>query len=313
MNTINILFLGGAKRLSLVERFILAGKILGVDINFFSYELSELVPIAKYAKIIIGKKFNDKDVITDLYRNIDYYNINIIIPNIDPAISIAAKLKNHFPNVFIPVSSESVADVFFDKQKSNTWFVDNDFPVPIYKGVFPALAKPRFGSASHGLIKLNNEHEYQEFKTNHNADDYLIQEFIESDEFTVDAYVNKNGVIMGIVPRIRLEITGGEASLSKTILDSEIMAYSNRLLSIGNFIGPITIQFLREKKSNKCFILEVNPRLGGGVILSIEAGFNIPLFILSEFLGSEVNPISSYQNGLVMSRAFQEVFIATNN
>ena len=37
---INILFLGGAKRVSLARKVIAAGEKLGVRVNIFSYELS---------------------------------------------------------------------------------------------------------------------------------------------------------------------------------------------------------------------------------------------------------------------------------
>ena len=52
---INILFLGGAKRVSLAEKFIQEGKELNKNITIFSYELDDNVPISFVGKIIIGR------------------------------------------------------------------------------------------------------------------------------------------------------------------------------------------------------------------------------------------------------------------
>ena len=61
-NILNILFLGGAKRVSLAERFISAGNQLGFHVNLFSYEIEKCVPFASVGKIIIGKLWSDNNV-----------------------------------------------------------------------------------------------------------------------------------------------------------------------------------------------------------------------------------------------------------
>lgn len=43
---VNILFLGGAKRVSMARMFQASGERLGLDVNIFSYELSPEAPIA---------------------------------------------------------------------------------------------------------------------------------------------------------------------------------------------------------------------------------------------------------------------------
>ena len=50
---INILFLGGAKRVSFGRKLIEAGKRLGLEIGIYSYELEAEVPVALIGGIII--------------------------------------------------------------------------------------------------------------------------------------------------------------------------------------------------------------------------------------------------------------------
>ena len=54
MRKINIMFLGGAKRVSLAEHFIKSGKRLGREVRIFSYELSSDCPIASIGKVVVG-------------------------------------------------------------------------------------------------------------------------------------------------------------------------------------------------------------------------------------------------------------------
>jgi carbamoyl-phosphate synthase large subunit len=53
--------------------------------------------------------------------------------------------------------------------------------------------------------------------------------------------------------------------------------------------------------------LEVNPRFGGGVIASIEAGFNFPLMMLEECIGRDPSVVLEGKK-IRMIRYFKEVF-----
>jgi len=119
---INILFLGGAKRVSLAERFIETGYRKNITINIFSYELNEDVPIAFIGKIIKGLKWNDPDLYKHLIDVINQNNINIVIPFLDNATIICAQLKKIVTsNIFILVSDLNLCEIFFNKKRTNEW------------------------------------------------------------------------------------------------------------------------------------------------------------------------------------------------
>ena len=307
--TVNILFLGGAKRYSLAERFITAGKELDCHVNIFSYELDSDVPIAGIGKVIIGKRWNDPELFTDLKKTIQKNSINIILPFVDPSISVLSEYKKIDSSVFVPVSDKTICDTMFDKVLANQWFIKNGIPVPDQETGFPLIAKPRKGSASQGLIKINNKIEFDEFQQKHNINDYLVQKFFDAFEFTVDAYVSMNHKIIGVIPRRRIEVVMGEVIKAITEFDQNIIDISNKILDSGNFIGPITIQFLKDKSTGAVYTMEINPRFGGGVLNSIEAGFNVPLILLKEYLKMPVDPIINWRRNLLMLRTNREIFI----
>lgn len=308
---IKILFLGGAKRVSLAERFISSGKMLGYEIKIYSYELDRFVPISSIAEIIIGLKWNDEKIYEHLLKTIKEQNINIILPFVDPATIISARLQTLVNDVFIPVSDLSTMEIFFDKYKSNKWFLEQNLNLPLPNdGEFPLIAKPIFGSASKGLIIIRNIEEFETFKKNENIKNYLIQRFIDGVEYTVDCYISQQGEIISMVPRKRIEITGGEVSKAISVRDEVILFEVKKILKTGIFRGPINIQFIRDKQTGETYIMEVNPRFGGGVILTIESGANFPLFILKEFLKIDIEPKNDWVENLVMARSFRETFIS---
>ncbi len=77
------------------------------------------------------------------------------------------------------------------------------------------------------------------------------------------------------------------------------------MLHTRGFLGPITLQAI-EGAGDPWFI-EINPRFGGGVILSIEAGADYPRLLIREALGRPVEPVE-WREGVLMTRAFREVF-----
>lgn len=306
---LNLLFLGGAKRVSVAEYFIAAGDRLGIKVNIFSYELSSDVPISFIGKIIIGLKWKDPKVTEDLIRVIQENNIRILIPFLDPATITAATLKSIQAPVWIPVAGTKECEIFFDKILANEWFVKNNFPVPNQTG-FPRIAKPRKGSASQGIIILKDENSLSEFllKYPKAEQEYLIQKFIEGEELSVDCFVSSKGEIISVVPRKRLETSGGEAVKSVTVKDEAIIEQSKKMIIASRLTGPLTIQFITDKKTGKNYFMEVNPRLGGGVVTSIGAGANIPEMILKEYLNLPLSPVEDWKANVLMVRAYREFF-----
>ena len=291
------------------ERFIEAGKKKNLDVKLFSYELSPYVPVSAIAKIIIGKKWTAPDIKQHLKEVVKEYKIGIIVPFVDPATVLAAELRKELEDVFIPVSNPGSTALFFNKIKADDWFRKNSFSIPSDDGSFPKIAKPAEGSASQGLIIIRDEDEWKEFYDNHSGGKYLVQKFIEEGiEYTVDCYVSETGKILAVVPRIRLEVSGGEATKTVTVREEEIISLSEKILKAAELKGPVTIQFIRSRQTQKLYVMEINPRFGGGCIAAIEAGADLPAMLLNDFLALPNEPVTNWQVNLLMMRANREFF-----
>ena len=309
---VNILFLGGAKRVSMARLFKHAAERLGLAVEIFSYEIDEIVPVACEATIIKGSRWGDDDILERLDETVDRYAINVIVPFVDGAVGVASAYAARYPGkVFVPTGDVATAELMFDKVCAAEAFENAGIPIPLtYHRGEPCLrliAKPRHGSASKGIVVINSVETLDDVLL-HSAD-YLIQERIDNrEELTVDCYVSvADGVPLIVSPRRRNVTVGGEVSDTETIDDEAAVELSRRVLSAMNLRGAVTVQLIRDLDSTgRLVVMEVNPRLGGGAVCSVVAGADIPRLILSEAVGLPLEP-GAAQAGVRICRYMQEV------
>lgn len=303
---LNILFLGGAKRVSLAEKFIDEGKERGVRINIFSYELDIDVPISLVGEIVIGLRWNDSNLYNHLLEIIETKKIDIILPFLDYATIVSAKLKKMTEdmNVFIPVSDNKICEVFYNKYLANEWCIENDIKIPSNVGKYPLIAKPIHGSASKGILVLES---LADFNNLGNKEAYLIQEFVKGKEYSVDVYVSiQDNEIVSIVPRERLETQGGESIKSITIKDERIINFSKKIIERTKLVGPLTLQLIENSATKDLYFMEINPRFGGAVLNSIFAGANSPKYMLNDFYKIKNTYNEDWTDKFLMIRRFSE-------
>lgn len=308
-STITILMLGGARRVSLAEQLIRSAKRLGHEVKLISYELLKEVPIAVVADVVVGLRWSDPDVVADICRLCKEREVDIILPFVDGAIEIASLCKEQLPEVFVPVVESGLANVMFDKIEAAKRFKEAGLPIPrTYSALnaeMPAIAKPRHGSASRG-IKIF--HDIDDLMHLENLKEYLVQEYIEHNrEYTVDCYISQEGEILVTVPRLRIEVMGGEVTRTRTVDIPMLIDMSREVLAHFGFRGPVTLQFLENTDNGQFKLMEINPRLGGGVICSIFAGAPITDYIILESLGSPVHPTDDWSPDTLMARYQKEV------
>ena len=153
---------------------------------------------------------------------------------------------------------------------------------------FPVFVKPFDGSLSKGIALYHTANEIPPGKF---AEENLIwMPYFSPDEFqeyTVDCYYDKTGALKCLVPRLRIEVRGGEISKGKTVGGKLYSQLISAMKKVKGARGCITLQIFASKKDLMIFGIEINPRFGGGFPLSYHAGANFPLYILKEYLMDE--------------------------
>ena len=243
--------------------------------------------------------------------------ISILVPTIDTELYVLSKAKAEFAlnNIFIIVSDYDLISNCRDKRKTNILFKNLNFSIPktIDKNnlTFPLFIKPYDGSLSKDIHLIKNKYEISDGLLNNPK--LMFMEYINSidyQEYTIDAYYDRNNYLKCIVPRKRVEVRGGEISKGRTEKKQFYEILKTKLNYIPGAIGCLTIQFFIGKNNNDIIGIEINPRFGGGYPLSYAAGANYPLYIIKEYmLGQNISFFENWIENRVMLRYDTEIIL----
>ena len=256
-------------------------------------------------------------------------NVDLLVPTVDLDLPVWARGRGKLAQMGCTalISSPQVVQICQDKRKTFTFLKEHGFETPDTTIAAPALRrkrhhfpyflKPWDGHASRGSMIVRNLEELK-FYTKR-IPNCLVQEFIDGQEHTVDVLVDFDGAVRCVVPRLRIETRGGEVSKGKTVKHNGIIEQSKKLIeTLKAGPGVITIQcFLTKPKktgrtttgTERIIFIEINPRFGGGVPLSIKAGANFPLWILQLWLGQKTRiRRTGWRDGLTMLRYDEAVW-----
>lgn len=215
--------------------------------------------------------------------------VDIVIPVIDPEIPILAKAKRLFAEkgIMALVSNPEVIEICNSKKKMNRFLLENGFEViQTYETIesfeeanakgridFPVFIKEDFGSASLGAGVVKSMEELR-FRFN---DGMIVQENIQGEEYGVDIFNDCQLKPVRIVIKKKLAMRSGETDKAITVYDDSILDLCIRLGKTLKHFGPLDCDILR--KGNHLFIVDLNPRFGGGYPASHMAGGNLLILL----------------------------------
>lgn len=210
----------------------------------------------------------------------------------------------------LPFPSHESCETLLDKAKFKQFLNSNDLPHAKggeYKGQidvtetnfsFPVITKPVTNSGSRGVIKCNDIISLQNAiieTLKHTKDDrFLIEEYIEGDEISVEALVQNNKVhVLQITDKIvtspPYNVELGHVQPSKfSYLKQEI---ENLLQTVVEKTGlnDCALHPELKVKDNQLTIIEIGPRLGGDFITShlvpLSTGVNMEGLLIQISLG----------------------------
>lgn len=316
----NILFTCVGRRKYLVDYFKdeLAnnGKVVGVD-------MSPTAPaLAGCDKWHLVPSVYDTSYIERLLEVCKLEGIDALISLNDMELPILAKHRSLFESagVTLVLANDNAIDICSDKYKTYLFCKENNIPVPASfvnlssasasinaKSLdFPLIVKPRWGSASFGLYVVENEEELVEayntckkalsnsylaqFKESN--DDVLIQEYIKGKEYGLDIFNDMNGQYRGVVCKEKLSMRAGETDKAVTVDASRFSGFATTIGESLKHVGNMDCDFL--EKDGQLYLLELNPRFGGGYPFSHEAGANLVKALLLSLMNRNDEIVVNY-------------------
>lgn len=284
-------------------------RVIGIDCNPLSAGLYLC------DKGYVVPRGDDPEFLDEILKICNVERPNAILSGPEEEILVLSKNKKLFEElgVLVLCPDYDTVRVCADKAETYKMFKRHNIPTPeiYYEGKvkFPCFIKPRFGRGGKEQFKVNTAEELEFYRNK--VKDHIIQEFIDGVEYTIDTFADLEGKPISIVPRVRLQVESGVSVKGMTMYDEEIIQHCKKMVKALKLIGPACVQCIKDSNGVLRFT-EINPRFGGGSILSIKADPTIIPNLVRMIKGETPTPSNGFREGLIMLRYYSEVFITKN-
>lgn len=320
MDSCNILFTSVGRRVSLIRHFYRALRELQLEGRIYGADASDLSPAFHITeKSFKVPRIENPEYISCLLKICKDEQVRILIPLIDTELYVLAKNRHHFREIGteVIISDVTVIHIGMYKTATHQFFKQIGIDTPELfsredlrdvKKNLPLIVKPNDGSASHMVFRIDTEEQFDFFSQY--VPNAIIQQCIEGEEYTLDVLVDLSGKVRCVVPRLRIEVRAGEVSKGVIVKRNDLIQLGTAVCKcLSGARGCITLQCIQDS-NGKIYMIEINPRFGGGIPLSIEAGADFPKWILQMVMEQEIGDVAdSYKDGLMMLRYDDAIFI----
>lgn len=327
----NILFTCAGRRNYLINYFKEAlkgeGKVFATDMQLTAPALVD-ADIAIQVPAIYSQEY-----IPSLLRIVKENDINCVISLNDLELPILSEAKDQIESLGakVIVADEHAIKIAFDKWETVKFLEANGLKSPktyidfeeakkaIESGglKFPLVIKPRWGSASIGIdfpetmeelelaYKLQNIRLKRTILAEASKEDIdhaiLIQEKIPGKEYGMDVLNDFEGNYVGTFVREKLQMRSGETDKAISVIDKRFeqvgKVIGDNLKHIGNLDCDVF------EHNGELYVLELNPRFGGGYPFSHEAGNNTAAIYIEWLKGNkDIAQHSNYKEGIMFSK-----------
>lgn len=305
----NVLFTCAGRRNYLLEYFKEAmngkGRVIAADMS----KTAPAMAVADVARVVADVYADG--YVDQIFQICQEEEVELLISLNDLELPVLSPHRTRFEKAGIRllVSDEKAIDICFDKYKTVQFCEQEGIGTPLtYLNLddarkalesgelsFPVVVKPRWGSASIGLefpadmeelelayrlVTLRVGRSILSEASKEDAErSVLIQERIDGIEYGLDIFNDFSGRCVQVYVKEKLAMRAGETDKSvlrnKPDLEELGFKVGNALKHIGNVDCDVF------EKDGKYFLLELNPRFGGGYPFSQMSGANYPAAILA--------------------------------
>ena len=236
------------------------------------------------------------------------HKIKLIIPLLDVDVK---KLSENFDvfkkfNTTLIAPPQNITKILVDKYHLFNFLTKNKIDCPksyiskkeffkdlkLNKIKYPVILKPRLGTSSKFIAKANNKEElifFNKYLTKKVNNSYfgkknekqsmLIQQYIQGKEFGLDLFNSIKKEYFFHFLKEKIFISSGETQICKiSNINISILSKKISKLLSHNFLVDIDLI----KRGKKFYILDINPRIGGGYPFTHFAGFDMIKYLISQ-------------------------------
>ncbi len=262
------------------------------------------------------KQVLDREILSDRY--------DVVFPMLEPATEVLWQNKEIYQkHIKYAMADEEGFYKAFDKQLTMELCMKNGINCPVTKMddesmdhflskvKFPLILKPRVGSGSRGIHKVDSKEELDkligsgEIKT----DEYVIQEFIRSGETHRVSYTfidNDNETKTSILAKSTrpYPLGIGTNSMFESCKMPEIALQAEKLLKLMNWHGYASVCFIEGDEDHIPKVMEINGRISASLKVSYCCGAHVVRQILERTYDRDVTSyMGDYPAGIRVRHA----------
>jgi carbamoyl-phosphate synthase large subunit len=305
----NVLLSCAGRAASLVRYFQDSLGTQGLVIACDSSQSSPALAAATHTLVV--PEIGHPDYLSTLLSICEERQIRLLISVHDVELGYLAESAERFRRIgTIPVvSSPEVVARCYDKWQAFQWLRFHGIPTPntfvtlqdamngIERGELrlPVVIKPRYGSRSVGIEyaetrqELELAHHWASIRHRRHTGstlpqggsgcELLIQEYIKGQEYGLDVLNDLQGRYAATLCRRKLAMRDGNTDRAVTVDAPELEELGE---SIGRHLGHVgNLDCDVMMAGDQCYVLDLNPRFGGGYPFSHLAGANIPAILIA--------------------------------
>lgn len=221
--------------------------------------------------------------------------IDLIVPTVDEELAVISRNADSF-GAPVLISPKKTIETCLDKSLLYSHMSGEDFcprfivaskreDLEVF-GNESVFMKPRSGRGSRGVMLFSSASDVPDDMIN---DKNVFCENLPGIEYTVDCLFDLEGRLLVAIPRIRIETLKGISIRGKTEKNHKVIKNVVIISKLLGFFGPVNMQFKLDTEGMPKLV-EINPRLSGGLPLSVASGVDVPRLLPEIAQGKKINP-----------------------
>ena len=236
----------------------------------------------KIITIKTPKTENKEKYFTKIKKVCIKHKINLLIPVSDRDLSLLSSKEKSFKKIKtkLLISSNKVIKVCNNKLLTHNFCKKNNINTPAIKinyADYRYILKPIFGSGSKGIIQKREIYK----KTKINTKKFFYQKKISGQEYGIDILNDFKGKYISCCIKKKLLMRSGETDQAEIIIDNKLVNLAKKISKNLKHVGNLDCDVIISKK-RKIFVIDLNPRFGGGYPFTHKYGYNYLKYMIQD-------------------------------
>lgn len=312
---VNILLTSAGRRSYIIDYFKKTngiGKIYASNSNY-------TIALKRADGYFISPLIYSENYISSIVDFCKENEINVVLSLFDIDLLVLAKNRKIFEEngIRLILASPEFVEICNDKWKTylfvkklglhtpKTYLTRDSVKKAISDGSlsYPIIMKPRWGMASMGIYKVDNDLEldvftekchkdifksYLKYESSFTKDEAIIyQEVMDGEEYGLDVLNDLDGKYIGTFAKQKVTMRSGETDLGRTASNKPFTDATKKIALASGHEGILSVDCFKNDRG--VFIIEMNCRISGHYPLAYLAGFNYPQIVVDWMNGDNLN------------------------